>query len=144
MVYDRDVQMFMKRTTVGQLMTANLPGEPNIPPEFELLKAKISEDASNYTLEKINDLRRKFCAEIRLSEIVFHLVAIEDSNSFIVSFLVPSVLVPDIIKSARKIDNSFFQRERVAYSHVGNRWVYHPNLLRFGTRLKERYHHEGE
>ena len=105
---------------------------------------KINEDASMYTLADINDLRRKFCAELRLSEIVFHLIAINDSNSFILSFLVPSVLVPDIIESARKLDDSFFQRENIAYAHVGNRWLYHPNLLRFDTQLKERLHHEGE
>ena len=137
--YGSDIQVFMQQTTIQQLIAARLPGEPKIPPEFELLKAKISQDATKYTLAEINDLRRRLCAEIRLCEIVFHLVALEDSNSFIISFIVPSVLIPDVIKSARKLDDSFFQRESIAFFYIRNRWLYSPKLLRFGAQLKERY-----
>ena len=129
----------MQQTTIQQLIAARLPGEPEISPKFELLKAKISRDATTYTLAEINDLRRRLCAEIRLCEIVFHLVALEDSNSFIISFIVPSVLLPDVFESARKLDDSFYQRENIAYIFVGNRWVYHHQLSRFGAQLKERY-----
>ena len=140
-VYCRDIQTFMKKTTVRQLI-GYLPGELEVPPNFEVLIAKVKEDASKCTLARIDDFRRQLFAEIRLSEIVCHLLALEDSNSFLLSFLVPSVLVSGIIKSARKIDNCFFHRESIAYTLVGNRWVYHPNLLLFGT--PEQYYHKGE
>ena len=142
-VYCRDMEAFKGKTTVRQLI-GYLPVEPEVPPKFELLIAKVKEDPSKCTLAKIDDLRRHFFAELRLSGIVCHLVAMKDSNSFTVSFVVPSALVPDIIKSARKLDISFYQRESIAYSLVGNRWVYHRNLLRFGTQLKEWYPHKGE
>ena len=137
--YGSDIQVFMKQTTIQQLIAAHMPGEPKVPPDFQYLKAKINKDATRYTLAEIDDLRRTFCAEIRLSEIVFHLVALKHSSSFIISFIVPSILVPDVIESAMKLDDSFFQRENITYLSVGSRWVYHPKLLPFGTHLKERY-----
>ena len=136
--YGSDIQVFMQRTTIQQLLD-HLPGQPEIPPKFELLKAKISQDATKLTIAEIDDLRRSFCAEIRLSEIIFHLVALEHSSSFIISFIVPSVLIPDVIESARKLDSSFFQRESIAFFYIRNCWLYSPKLLRFGAQLKERY-----
>ena len=136
--YGTDIQVFMQQTTIQQLID-HLPGQPEIPQNFELMKAKICKDAKKCTIAEINQLRRKFCSEVRLSEIVFHLVTLEDSNSFIISFIVPSVLLPDVLESARKLDNSFFQNESISYLSVGNRWVYHPKLLPFDAQLKERY-----
>ena len=136
--YGSDIQVFMQQTTIQQLID-HLPGQPEIPQSFELMKAKICKDAKKCTIAEINHLRRRLCCEIRLSEIVFHIIALEDSNSFIVSFIVPSVLLLDVFESARKLDDSFFQRESIAYIFVGNRWVYHHKLQPFGDQLKERY-----
>ena len=136
--YGSDIQVFMQQTTIQQLID-HLPGQPEIPQNFELIKAKMCKDAKKCTVAEINQLRRKFCSEVRLSEIVFHLVTLEDSNSFIISFIVPSVLLPDVIESARKLDDSFFQGESIAFFYVRNRWLYSPKLLRFGAQLKERY-----
>ena len=66
-------------------------------------------NAREFTLEQLNTGRKRQCSELRLSEIVFHLLALIDSNSFIVRWLVPSILVSDIIKSARTINQSFYQ-----------------------------------
>ena len=136
--YGNDIQAFMDETTIKQLID-HLPGKLEAPPNFELLKAKIDKDASACTLAEIDCKRRRLCGEVKLSDIVFRLIALEDSTSFIISFIVPSVLLPDIIESSGKLDNSFFQRESIAYLSVGNRWVCHPKLLPFGAQLKERY-----
>ena len=136
--YGNDIQAFMDETTIKQLID-HLPGKLEAPPNFELLKAKIDKDASACTLAEIDCKRRRLCGEVKLSDIVFRLIALEDSTSFIISFIVPSVLLPDIIESSGKLDNSFFQRESIAYLSVGNRWVYHSKLLPFGAQLKERY-----
>ena len=132
--YGSDIQVFMQQTTIQQLID-HLPGQPEIPQKFELIKAKICKDAKKCTIAEINQLRRRLCCEIRLSEIVFHIIALEDSNSFIISFIVPSVLVPDVIESAWKL-HRFFQRESIAFFCVSNS---SPKLLRFGAQLKERY-----
>ena len=132
--YGSDIQVFMKETTIQQLID-HLPGQPEIPQNFELIKAKIGKDAKKCTIAEINQLRSRLCCEIRLSKIVFHIIALEDSNSFIISFIVPSVLLRYVFESARKLD-SFFQRESIAFFCVSNS---SPKLLRFGAQLKERY-----
>ena len=111
-LYCNDVQVFMKQTTIKELID-HLPGKKETPSNFEVLKAKIGENARECTLDRINTLRKRFCAEVRLSEIVFCLIALEDSNSFIVSWLVPSVLVPDLIEVARNLKESFFDMESI-------------------------------
>ena len=136
--YCSDMQLFMQKTTIQQLID-HLPGQPKVPPNFELLKTKLDKDAKECTMAELSNLRTRFCAEIKLSELVLHFIALGDSNSFIISFIVPSVLLPDFFESARKFDNSFFQSESIAYLSVGSRWVYHHKLSRFGAQLKERY-----
>ena len=138
--YCNDMQVFMKQTTIKELIDCEcLPGQRKTPPNFEVLKAKIGEDASKCTLEHINSLRNRFFAEVRLSEIIFCLIALEDSNSFIVSWLVPSILVPDLIESAREIEESFFDMENIISLSVSNRWLYNPKLTQFGAQLKQQY-----
>lgn len=83
--YCSDIQDFMKRTTVKQLIESDyFPGQSKPPPNFCLIEAKIGQDAGKVTLEKLNIIRRKICSEVKLSEILFHLVALAESNSFVV------------------------------------------------------------
>ena len=136
--YCNDIRLFMKQTTIKELIDC-LPGQKETPPNFEVLKAKIGEDASKCTLERVNTLRKRFCAEVKLSEIIFCLIALEDSNSFIVSWLVPSILVPDLMESLRNVEESFFNMENIISLSVGNRLMYSLNLIMFGAELKTQY-----
>ena len=77
--YESEMLIFMKETTIKQLID-HLPGQIEIPPKFSIIEAKIGEDASKCTLERLNTIRRRYCPEVRLSEIVFHLVAVVESN----------------------------------------------------------------
>ena len=138
--YVSDMRMFMEQTTIQQLINCSyLTGQRKPPPNFTILRKKIGKDACSCTLAKINKLRLRFSAEAKLSHIIFHLITLEDSNSFIVSFLVPSALVPSIMKSAKKLSNKFFQREKIISISVGNRWLYNPKLVSFCTELKQQY-----
>jgi hypothetical protein len=110
--YSSDMCIFMKETTIKQLIN-HLPGQTEIPPKFSLIEAKIGEDASKCSLEQLNTIRKRYCSEVELSEIVFHLVAVVESNSFIIRWLVPSALVDDIVKSARYVDQSFYQEYKI-------------------------------
>ena len=133
--YCCDMLTFMKQTTIKQLIDF-LPGKQEAPKNFAILKAKIGENASTCTLDKINTLRKRFCSEVQLSEVVFCLIALEDSNSFIVSWLVPSILVPDLIKSASEVKESFFDIENII-----SLWLYRYNskLTTFGSKLKQQF-----
>ena len=123
--YSSDMKEFMKQTTVKQLIESDyFPGQPEVPDNFSLLQAKINKDASECTLEQINMIRRKYCCEVKLSEIVFHLVAIVESNSFIVRWLVPSPFIYYIMVSTRDIDRSFYQEHKIASLTVDAMWLF--------------------
>ena len=105
--YCSEMVVFMKETTIKQLKD-HFPGQTEIPPKFSLIEAKIGDDASKCTLEQLNRLRKRYCSEVKLSDIVFHLVAVVESNSFIVRWLVPSAIVSDIMKCTRNVDQRFY------------------------------------
>ena len=121
--YSSDICIFMKETTIKQLVD-HLPGQIKIPPNFSLIEAKIGEDASKCTLEQLNKIRKRYCSEIKLSDIVFHLVAVVESNSFIVRWLVPSVFVDDVVKSTRNVDQSFYQEYRITSLTLDGMWLF--------------------
>ena len=122
--YYSEMKIFMKETTIKQLINY-FPGQPEIPPKFSLVEAKIGQDASKCTLEQLNNIRKRYCSEVRLSEIVFHLVAVVDSNSFIVTrWLVPSVLVSHIMKSTGDIKQSLYQECKITSLTLDAMWLY--------------------
>lgn len=73
--YESDVWTFMKETTIEQLLDC-LPGDRTAPANFDILKAKMGEDPYRLTLEELDHLRLRLCAELRLRDIVFHLIAL--------------------------------------------------------------------
>ena len=121
--YSSDMCTFMKETTIKQLID-HFPGQTEIPPKFSLIEAKIGEDASKCTLEQLNRLRKRYCSEVQLSEIVFHLVAVVESNSFIIRWIVPSVFVDDIFKSAENISQIFYQEYKITSLSLDGIWLY--------------------
>jgi hypothetical protein len=121
--YSDDVLMFMKKTTVKQLMSV-WPGQQEIPPTFSKLKAKIDENPSTYTLYDLDQLRKRFCSTIKLTDIVFVLIGLETSTSFIAEWLVPSALVCQLIESATKLDYGFYLRERILKMSVDEKQIF--------------------
>ena len=123
--YCSEMAVFMKKTTIKQLIETDcLPGRTEIPPNFCIIKAKIGEDASKCTLEYLNKIRKKYCSHVKLSEIVYHLVAVVESNSFIIRWLVPSALVDSIVKSTRSIDQSFYQENKITSLTLDGMWLF--------------------
>ena len=121
--YCCEMVIFMKETTIKQVINY-FPGQPEIPPKFSLIEAKIGQDASKYTLEQLNTIRKRYCSEVRLSEIVFHLVAVVDSNSFIAGWIVPSVLVSHIMKSTRDMKQSLYQEYKITSLTLDAMWLF--------------------
>ena len=121
--YSYEMVIFMKETMIKQLID-HLPGQPEIPPKFSLVEAKIGQDASRCTLEQLNTIRKRYCSEVKLSEIVFHLVAVVDSNSFIVRWIVPSVLVSHIMISTRDIEQSLYPECKITSLTLDGMWLY--------------------
>ena len=105
--YSDDILAFVKKTTVKQLMNV-WPGQQEVPPNFSKLQARINEDPSKYTLYELDQLRKRFCSEIKLTDIVLVLIGLEASNSFIAEWLIPSTLVPQLIDSIRELNFGFY------------------------------------
>ena len=121
--YCSEMILFMKETTIKQLID-HLPGQAEVPPKFSLIEAKIGENVSECTLEQLNTIRKRYCSELKLSEIVFHLLALVDSNSFIVRWLVPSALASDIMKFAKTISQTFYQDCNITYLTLDGMWLF--------------------
>ena len=121
--YCSEMIVFMKETTIKQLIN-HLPGQPEIPPKFSLIEAKISRNASECTLEELNTIRKRFCSEVKLSEIVFHLVAVVESNSFIVRWIVPSALVSNVVRSTKHVNLSFYLEYRITSFTLDGMWLF--------------------
>ena len=121
--YYSEIIVFMKETTIKQLI-GHLPGQTEIPPKFSLIEAKIGQNASECTLEQLNTIRKRYCSEVKLSEIVFHLVAIVESNSFIVRWLVPSALVSDVVRSTKNVNQSFYREYKITSLTLDGMWLF--------------------
>ena len=123
--YSSDIVTFMKETTIKQLIESDhFCGQPDIPQNFSLLQARISKDTSKCTVEHLNRLRKKYCSEVQLFKAVCHLVALEESNSFIVRWLVPSALVVNIVKYTRYVVQSFYQEYEITSLTLDRMWLY--------------------
>ena len=121
--YSKDVIQFMKKTTVKQLMD-HWPGQHEIPPNFSKLRAKIDEDPTTYTLYQLDQLRKRYCCELKLTDLVFVIIGLETTNSFIVEWLVPSALVPQLVESAKQLHFGFYHLEHILKVVVGEKQIF--------------------
>ena len=120
--YVEDVQVFFDKTTVEQLMN-HWPGKHDIPPNFEKLKVLIDKDPKSCTLRKLDDLRKKFCSEIKLSETVFVVIGIGRRSSFILRLAVPYIFLTCLESRIGDL-KSFYEREDIVSVTVGRRRMY--------------------
>ena len=121
--YSEKVLVFMKNTTVKQLMD-HWPGQQEVPPNFSKLRARIGEDPSVYTLYELDRLRRRFCSGVKLTDIVLAIIGLEMANSFIAEWLIPSVLVPQLMESIRGVDDGFYLQEYILMMLVNEEQVF--------------------
>ena len=96
--YAEAVQVFLDETTVQQLMD-HWPARHDIPSHFNKLIAVIDEDPSTYNLRKLDNLRKEFCREIRLSEVIFVVLAIVGKNYSLIESHQISILRREDISS---------------------------------------------
>ena len=123
--YINEVQEFMRETTVGDVID-HWPGDEEAHANYSKLRAKFKDDPKTYTLERLNSFRRRFCSRVRLSEFIFGLISLEPSESFFVTWLIPSVVVPELTKSICQIEHSFYELEHILSITVDQEQVYPP------------------
>ena len=127
--YDREIQEFMNVVTMAELQQV-WPGRKECPPDFDEFLMRIDKDPRKCSLKMVNDIRKKICIETRLSERVLILNGIIDANSFILVFMVPSVVGLRLIESVGSLDSSFYQRECIIHISLNEQQLYLSEALR--------------
>ena len=89
------VEAFKRETTVQELID-HWPGEQELPSDAERLVAVIDADPRTYSLLKLDQLRKRICISINLSDTLSIIVGVAVSNSFVLILMVPSVLLDTI------------------------------------------------
>ena len=126
LAYVEKLQCFLEETNVLQLKDhlRYSPDQEKLPLNFSVLEMKFEEDPSTFSLRKLDDLRRDFCQNTRLSKMVVTLIGVRKVNSFIVMWKVPSVVTPKLIESIHAMDKSLFKRENVSYVSLNDQELY--------------------
>ena len=120
--YETKIRCFLSVTKVADLIDF-WPGQQY--EGFARLKVKFDGDPKSYTLEKLNEFRRKYASELRLSELIFILIGCEHSSSFFVSWIVhPSIDIQIIIERSKLISDEFYLEEQVMYLSLDEAQLY--------------------
>ena len=138
--YAREISSFLKQTTIQQLIDCWPCQEEEDPKVYKMI-AKIDKDAKSCSLYELNTLRRKICVSVRLSDVISAAVSVGNSTSFIISWSLPSVLASHVITSINKIEEDFFESEKIESLFVGDVKVY-PRVTLAETLLAVAMHSE--
>ena len=123
--YAADLIVFMKKTTIKEFMEhCKWFGKQSKSSEFSKLIAKIDGDPATNTLYDLDQLRRRFCAGVKMTEVVFVLIGLDSANSFLALWAVPTVLVPRLIEAAKSLDFGFYLRLRILKVTVDDRQIF--------------------
>ena len=128
-VYIEKVQLFKKATTVSELIEY-WPGLELPESNYSRFTAKIGGDPGAYTLEELDNFRRKFFCHLKLSDFVSVsiLMLLEHTNSFIAIWLIPTTIVPELKEAFNQMDNVFCQDEHILELSVDERISHQENV----------------
>ena len=87
-------------------------------------------DPKTYTLERLDHFRNLFYNEIRLSQFVSVsiLMLLKPTNSFIVVWFIPTVIVLELKQLISQMDKVFFQTERILELSLGEQTLYQSSV----------------
>ena len=122
-LYIKEMQVFMRKMTVGDLIN-HWPGYEVSDLKYSKLRAKFKGDPMTYTLEGLNEFRRRFCSRVRLSEFIFCLVSLESAESFFATWIIPIAIIPELTEAIQKFDENFYQKEHITLVFVDEKQLY--------------------
>ena len=126
--YSREIQKFMSQTTIQQLIDYWPCTDKESVPDMSKIIAKITKNPRECKLSELDDLRKKICISMRLSDIICAMVSVESSQSFVVIWRLPSILAQVVIESMHRIGKNFFKFESIESVSIDDKQVY-PKLL---------------
>ena len=107
--YVASIEVFLDETSVQQLIDY-WPSQRTTPPDFEELKAIVYRHPKLCSLRQLDNLRKSLCSETHLSQLVVVLKRVGRSNSFTVSWLVPSALASQLRVSLTQVSDTFYEK----------------------------------
>ena len=140
-LYIKEVKIFMKETTVGDLID-HWPGcelESNL--NYAELKAKFRDDPMTYTLERLNKFRRRFCGQVRLSEFIFCLISLESTESFFATWIIPVAIIPELSETIKQLNKSFYEEEHIISIFVDQKQLYPSTISSSQYEVTKNYIH---
>ena len=126
--YVEKVQLFKKATMIGELIEY-WPGLEVPESNYSRLRARIGSDPGKLTIEELDDFRRKFFSHLRLSDFVSVsiLMLLEHTNSFVATWFIPTLIVPELIEALHQMNSTFFRAEHIFELSVDERTLYQIN-----------------
>ena len=121
--YVDDMQVFMRETTIGDMLP-HWQGKRPTSGDFRELWIKVNRDHKTYTLEKLNDLRNKHSAKIKLSAVLSGIVYLSPGGSFFAVWAIPSVAVDEVALAIRRVDPTFYETEDISMIILDSKLVY--------------------
>ena len=123
--YAADLLVFMKETTIKEFMGhCKWFGEEAKSHKLSKLITKINGNPATYTLYDLDQLRRRFCAGVKMTEVVFVLIGLDSANSFLALWAVPTLLVPQLIEAVKALDFGFYLRLGILKVTVDDRQIF--------------------
>ena len=136
--YMKHLQRFLQETTVMHIIhSKQWSGDfkQNPPDGFMKLKVKIMKDSHSCSLERVDQLRRSMCDQLRLAEVILYLNGAEEDGSFLVSWIFPAVLEEKVIEAVNAVNTCFVLREQIFLIMVGDR-IFEPQDDNCGTMVR--------
>ena len=113
-LYIREVKIFMRETTVGDLIDHWPGGGCEVSDlKYGKLKAEFRDDPMTYTLERLNKFRRRFCSQVGISEFIFCIISVESTPSFFITWIIPAAIIPELSEAIQQLHESFFEKEHI-------------------------------
>ena len=126
--YVSSTSLFKSQTTVDDLITIGCDWPVARKGKYcKRLRIKLDCDPKTYTLEELDDFRRKHFIQLRLSHYISFtlLSSLEQASSFYVVWLIPTEIAAEVIAAASLVDSSFYVEEGVVMVSLDGNMLYH-------------------
>ena len=125
--YANSIVLFKSKTTVDDIIASEYWPVGEEDENFKRLKTKFDCNTKTYTLENLDNFRKRYCNRMRLSDFisVTILKSLEQASSFYAVWLIPTEIAAEMIEAASLVDSSFYMEEGVALVSLDGNILYH-------------------
>ena len=125
--YANSIVLFKSKTTVDDIIASKYWPVGEEDENFKRLRTKFDCNTKTYTLEKLDNFRKRYCNQMKLSKVisVTILKSLEQASSFYAVWLIPTEIAAEMIAAASLVDSSFYMEEGVALVSLDGNILYH-------------------